>query len=295
MDEFEQLLASERAAVERYVRFRVSAPADADDILQETYIAAYRGFATLRNRATFKAWLLSIARNKCRDYFRARAAQWVIPLDEVTETELSSSRHGVRVVSAVRETMEKLGERDRQILYLYFWKDLPQAEIARRLAIPVGTVKSRLYTAKRNFAHAYPYPPDHTKGDTQMKRIPLPKILPTYTIEPLPEPPFSVKWEELMGWFLVPRLGERLTWGMYDIPSRRLGEYDVSEVVGRAEVHGIEGVEIHVTAYDPMPCNSEGGSNTGRAHLCGATDRHPLPLSGREPYARWRQTVLHLP
>ena len=36
----------------------------------------------------------------------------------------------------------------------------------------------------------------------------LPDILPDYTIEPMTEPPFPVRWEELMGWFIVPRLGE---------------------------------------------------------------------------------------
>lgn len=72
----------------------------------------------------------------------------------------------------------------------------------------------------------------------------LPAILPEYEIRESSEAPFSVKWEELMGWFLVPKLGEKLSWGMYDIPSRQCSHiYDMA-VTGKANVHGIEGVEL---------------------------------------------------
>lgn len=105
--------------------------------------------------------------------------------------------------------------KDKQILYLYFWKELPQAEIAKQLNIPVGTVKSRLHTAKQNFKNKYPYRTDDvSKGEYNMKK--LPEFIPEYKIEAIPDAPFAVKWEELMGWFLVPKLGEKLSWGMYD-------------------------------------------------------------------------------
>ena len=72
----------------------------------------------------------------------------------------------------------------------------------------------------------------------------LPEFIPLYKIEKLDEAPFSVKWEELMGWFLVPRLNEKLSWAMYDIPSRKCSHvYDMA-VTGKAKVHGIEGVEL---------------------------------------------------
>ncbi len=78
--------------------------------------------------------------------------------------------------------------------------------------------------------------------DKQAKQ--LPELLPDYRITPLDTPPFETVWEELMGWFLVPRLGERLSWGMYDLPDRRMtSRFDLC-VTGPAEVHGIEGVEI---------------------------------------------------
>ncbi|GFI64828.1 ECF RNA polymerase sigma factor SigH [Lachnospiraceae bacterium] len=242
MDEFEKLLEAERVSVEQFVRFRMSSKADADDVLQEVYHAACRKFPQLKNRDSFKAWIISIARNKCNDYFRKKAAQCEIPIEEITERELADSRYGASVVTAVRETLDLLGDKDRQILYLYFWKELPQAEIAKQLDIPVGTVKSRLHTAKQNFKNKYPYYSRVLKGENKVKK--LPELIPEYKIEASAEAPFSVKWEELMGWFLVPRIGEKMSWGMYDIPSRKCSHVYDMQVTGKARVHGIEGVEL---------------------------------------------------
>lgn len=243
MDEFERLLEAERISVERFVKFRISAKADAEDVLQEVFFSAYQKYSQLKNTASFKAWIISIARNKCNDYFRRKAACYEIPIDELAEQQLSEGRHGLSVVSAVRDTLSLLGDKDKQILYLYFWKELPQAEIAKRLKIPVGTVKSRLHTAKQNFKNKYPcYHIDESKGEWSMKK--LPELMPEYKIEESNEPPFAVKWEELMGWFMIPKLGEKLSWGMYDIPSRKCSHVYDMEVIGKAKVHGMEGVEL---------------------------------------------------
>lgn len=238
--EFENLLEAERITLERFVRFRLNFKEDADDVLQEVYLTAYQNFSQLRNKESFKAWLLTIARNKCNDYFRQKAAVLEIPIDKITEKEISQGRHGISVMTTVRETVDLLGNKDKQILYLYFWKEMPQAEIAKQLNIPVGTVKSRLYTAKQNFKKNYPYDP--TKGEYSMKK--LPEYIPEYKIEPSEKAPFAVKWEELMGWFLVPKLGEKLSWGMYDMPSRKCDHVFDLKVTGKARVHGIEGVEL---------------------------------------------------
>lgn len=247
MDEFEKLLKTELTAIERFIRFRISSKADADDVLQDVLLTAYQKFHQLKKNDAFKAWIISIARNKCNDYFRKKAVQFEIPIDNLNEIELSYGRHGASVVNTVRETLSLLGSKDKQILYLYFWKDMPQAEIAKLLNIPVGTVKSRLHTAKQNFKNNYPYHPKTTEGETYMKK--MPEYIPEYKIEESSEAPFSVKWEELQGWMLIPKLGETLNWGLYDAPSSKRTEYTEMKVVGKAEVHGIEGVEIVAVQY----------------------------------------------
>lgn len=286
MEEFEALLSAQHTAVERFVRFRIGERADADDVLQEVYLAAYQKYAELRNKSAFKAWILSIARNKCNDFFRKKAALYEIPIDELSERELIDSRRGPSIESAVRETLELLGDRDKQMLYLYYWKELPQSEIARRLGIPVGTVKSRLHTAKQNFKNSYQNQDQSknqkqrntAKGACSMEK--MPEFIPEYTIEASAEAPFSVKWEELQGWLIVPRVGQKLIWGMYDFPTRRRTEYTEMEVTGKAEVHGIEGVEIVAMQFDSADYYRTGSlDRVERRFVAQLTDTHSRYLA----------------
>ena len=275
MDAFEALLNTSRTAVERFVRFRIGTLSDAEDILQEVYLTAYQKFSQLKSKDSFKPWILSIARNKCHDYFRQKALQMEISLDAVTEKELRQSRLGVTPVSMVRETLALLGDKDKQILYLYFWKELPQADIAKALDIPLGTVKSRLHTAKQHFREIYPYPP---KGEITMTK--LPKIMPKYTIEKVDALPFPVKWEELQGWQIIPRLGEKLSWGLYEAPSRKRTEYTEMEVTGKAMVHGIEGVEFVAVQYGAEDYYRTGSSDKiERRFIAQLTDTHSRYLA----------------
>lgn len=268
VDGFEVLLEAEKISVERFVRFKINSKTDADDILQEVYMTAYQKFSQLKNRESFKAWIISIARNKCNDYFRRIATQFEIPLEELTELQQSDSRHGTAEISMVRDTIELLGDKDKQILYLFFWKEIPQAEIAKRLNVPIGTVKSRLYTAKQNFKNKYPYYTAISKGESTMKR--LPEFIPEYKIEASNKKAFDVKWEEIMGWFLVPKLGEKLSWGMYDIPSRKCSHIYDMQVTGKAKVHGIEGVEL--TAREASYSDKDDVIN--RTFVAQLTDTH---------------------
>ena len=291
---FESLLQECKSAVERTIFFRISSRADAEDVLQEVYLMAYRKFETLTDPMAFKAWLIRIAQNKCIDYYRRKAARAEFPMD-ISERVMVYGRCGLREQIIVREIMDKLADKDRNILKLYYFKELSQAEIAKKLNIPVGTVKSRLYTARENFRRLYPVSKerDVQKAEKEQKNISvieeeavkeayvkenyvkklessnaqkksaekesgefmniievLPEILPEYTITPSKEAPFEVIWEELQGWMIVPRQGEKLIWGLYELPSRKRTEYTELEVIGAAEVHGIKGVEIAAVQYD---------------------------------------------
>lgn len=265
MSEFEKLLIECRNAVERYVYFRISEKADAEDILQEVYMTAFQKFDTLTSPARFKPWLIGIAKNKCNDFYRSKCHVELLSIDDISENQFLQSRRGYIENPAVSETMESLGRTDRQILDLYYFGGMPQSDIAGYLNVPLGTVKRRLHTARQNFKNKYPYPP---KGDHIMKK--LPEILPVYTIERSKKEPFAVKWEELMGWFLVPKIGEKLTWGMYDIPSRRCDRIYDMRVTGKAEVHGIEGVELTARESD----HSGKGEIRDRTFAAQLTDTH---------------------
>ena len=106
-----------------------------------------------------------------------------------------------------------------------------------------------------------------------MKKIP--EYLPKYTIRPSTQAPFSVKWEDLQGWLLIPRLGEELTWGMFDGASGKQTEFAELKTLRKAMVHGIEGVEFSVVQY-----NTEDYYRTGsedkmeRTFVAQLTDTH---------------------
>lgn len=269
MEAFEALLEEQITVLRRFVHFKISDYHDAEDVLQEICVAAARGFAALSDPAAFKPWLLGIARHKCNDYYRAKARRMELPLEAIAEHPQNAGLSG-RTAEAVRDTLSLLGDKEKQILYLYYFRQYPQERIAALLGIPLGTVKSRLHSAKASFRSRYPYPP---KGERTMKK--MPDFMPEYAVNPLDKPPFPVRWEEVMGWFIVPRLGEKLTWAAYDWPERRRTETMTLQVTGKAQVHGIEGVEIACTEYDPMECNSAGGQNpVSRTLVAQLTDTH---------------------
>lgn len=247
MKEFEKLLQENFIPLQRYVNFKINNKYDSEDIIQEVCLTATVSFTALKDRSAFKAWLIGIAKHKCMDYYRQKAKNMQISLDDLSESALGTCRMGMTEQNVVRDTLEVLGSKEKEILYLYFFKNLPQEDIAKQLSVPLGTVKSRLHYAKEKFKQHYPYQTKRT-GDKIMNK--LPKILPKYEIQKSKLAPFSVKWEELQGWLLVPRLGESLSWGLYDMPSGKRTEYTEMQVIGKAEIHGIEGVEISAVQYD---------------------------------------------
>lgn len=277
MHGMEEELLRCRGALERYVRYRISNPTDAEDVLQEVYTAAMASRTPLHERTDLKAWLIGIARNKCADYFRRRYHCSEVPIAEAERIAVLPARFAPGRDNPVMDALQRLSAQDQQILRLCYWLELPQKEIAQRLDIPLGTVKSRLYHAREHFRTVYPHPP---KGASPMRNI-MPKILPDYTITPSKLPPFPCKWEELMGWFIVPRLGESLSWAMYDFPERVRTEEDHLTVTGRALVHGLEGVEIQIETSNPMENNQTGDDDcyVQRSLVAQLTDTHCRILS----------------
>ena len=121
MESFERLLEENMRALQRFIFFRVCHRYDAEDILQETCAAAARDKGKLENVEAFRAWLFSIARHKCADYYRTRARDREILMDAVPE---SSSASGIDAgdETAVRDTLDALSSRDKQILFLFYSK-----------------------------------------------------------------------------------------------------------------------------------------------------------------------------
>ena len=238
MTEFEKLLKENLPAVERFIKFKISDDDDAEDVLQECLLSSFRSFEQLRAKEAFRPWIIGIARNKCNGYYREKSKRMEIAVDEFTESLFCHTQFGIGETSLTEETFDLLSNKDKEILKLVFFENLSQSEISKKLGIPVGTVKSRLHTAKQNFRDKYPI----RKVEEIMKK--LPDILPEYKIIKSELSPFEVKCEELKGLSIIPKAGQKCTWRTYNAETGKCEDYTETKVCGKAEIHGIEGVEI---------------------------------------------------
>ena len=256
MKTFEELLSEYGKGAETYVKYKVSVKEDAEDILQETYVQAFNSIDSLKDEEAFRPWLISIARNKVNDYYRKKADVTEVPFDDAVIQYVTINRP---VNTSVSETMKLLDDEERELLHLYYWEDMSVKDIARELNIPEGTVKSRLHKARKSFEKKHP------REELYMKRLPE-KIF-EYKITKTDKQPFETKWNELMGWFLVPEEGNSIRWGIYDYPQRTLTiQYDM-KCKGKAEIHGITGVKV--TAIE-----KEGREKLERKFVAQLTDTH---------------------
>ncbi|MBQ8896777.1 MAG: sigma-70 family RNA polymerase sigma factor [Clostridia bacterium] len=133
MSEFEKLLQENLIPLERYVKFKINNKHDAEDIIQDVCLAATMKFDTLKNTSAFKAWLIGIANHKCNDYYRRKAKDMNISLEVLSESAISTGRLGITEHSVVRDTLDALGDKEKQILYLYFFKNMSQEDISKQL------------------------------------------------------------------------------------------------------------------------------------------------------------------
>jgi len=273
-EQFTTLLTECKNAIKRFVYYKTPSKADGDDVLQETLLAAYTRRDSLHQPEKFKAWLLSIAANKCNDFYRKRATlpEWLPDSDHALDNALQQTHYGLTIADTVQEALLLLGENDAALLRLVYIERYKLAEVAAMLDIPIGTVKSRLFAAKRRFKDAYPFTFSHkkSKGAKTMKK--LPETLPEYTFTESTDAPFPVKWEEKPGWFIVPRLGEKISWGIYDWPEKKRTSLVEMEVTFRTTVHGVEGVEI-------VACENYKGTNYTRTFVEQLTDTHVRTLA----------------
>lgn len=244
---FESLLLQNRSVTERYIHFRIKSFHDAEDVIQNTYLKAFRGFDALRDKKLFKTWLLAIAKNECSYYFRRNSARVTEPLGNIGDIGEAESPDGAEVVYDV---LSRLPGESAQVLELFYLKGKSIAQISEVLALPTGTVKSRLHNARKRFRDMAPsgVKSCYAKGDFVMEYVMgFPKLVPELRLERSDEPFFSVKWEEDS--FIVPRVGNRAAEATYRYPSGQAALISTLYVPKRAFVDDVEGVKVCRDTY----------------------------------------------
>ncbi|SEG99831.1 RNA polymerase sigma-70 factor, ECF subfamily [Nonomuraea solani] len=145
------------AQVHRYLARRAG-PADADDLMSETFLTAFKQrdrFTSSRSPTGALPWLLGIATNLLRMHQRSETRRWAAwartgadpavpaPADQVADRV--DAEVTFRLMAGV---LEELADGDRDALLLFAWAGLTYEEIAAALDVPTGTVRSRLHRAR---------------------------------------------------------------------------------------------------------------------------------------------------
>jgi RNA polymerase sigma-70 factor (ECF subfamily) len=127
---------------------------DVDDVFQETWMRVVRSAHRYDPQQRFSAWLFAIAWNLVKDRWARRAPHDDVDLTAMPSAERSPEERAVANERAgrVREMVDRLPERLAQAILLRFFEELSEKEVAVRLGIPVGTVKSRLHHGLRRLA-----------------------------------------------------------------------------------------------------------------------------------------------
>jgi RNA polymerase sigma-70 factor (ECF subfamily) len=163
---FDDLLARYRSRILHLVRCRVGASSLwVEDVAQDVFVQVHRKAGSFQGRSSVKTWLYAVAINVCRDHQRHErrspqaapvSIEAVEPLADLPDGSLDplerlEQQERERLV---REAFETLGAAHRTVLYMRDHEDMSYEQIADALAVPIGTVRSRLHNARAALADA---------------------------------------------------------------------------------------------------------------------------------------------
>ena len=118
---------------------------EAEDVTQKVFVAAWTGRHNFRpERASLPAWLLGITRNKVVDAHQARSKQRRIATELATNAQAPPEPIDVAARLIIADEIARLDEVPQRVLRMAFYDDLTHAQIAERLQLPPGTVKSHI-------------------------------------------------------------------------------------------------------------------------------------------------------
>jgi RNA polymerase sigma-70 factor, ECF subfamily len=129
----------------------------AHDAVQQTFLQAWRASARFEPDGALSSWLFQICRRVCIDQYRreSRAQDAVTTTGSLDEHAVDGpSLERAWTVWEVRRAIEALDPEEREVVRLYHLEGWSHAQIAAHLGIPVGTVKSRSFRARRQLAAA---------------------------------------------------------------------------------------------------------------------------------------------
>lgn len=148
-DDIETILHSYGNILFRLCLITLGNAIDAEDAVQETMIKYLLKKPVFENAEHEKAWLITVATNKCKDILRFRNRHPVINMEEINEFTKESSDSGIL------DALMTLPEKYRTVLVLYYVEEYDTKTIARMIGRTPSAVKMRLQKGRRLLAEAY--------------------------------------------------------------------------------------------------------------------------------------------
>lgn len=149
--EFEALVHAYQADLYRYAFWLCKDKALAEDIVQETFLRAWKALDKLHDAKAAKAWLITIMRREMARYFKNNAKS-DLPLEEIEHIENSAGLDNVNTI-ALQQAIAKLPEEYREPLLLQVIGGYSCTEIAEILHIKPGAVMTRTFRARQKLRH----------------------------------------------------------------------------------------------------------------------------------------------
>jgi len=143
------------AACYRLARRIVRDPALAEDVVQEAFLAIWRGAARfVPERARASAWIMTLVHRRAVDIVRREERRRALPLGEDHDERADESAESVVWLRLERERVQRalaqLPDQQRETLELAYYGGFTQSELAERLGRPLGTIKSQMFTGLQN-------------------------------------------------------------------------------------------------------------------------------------------------
>ena len=146
-EDFSTLYQAYVDPVFRYLYSRVSSAQDAEDLTSQTFLQAYRSYASLRDQNSFAPWLFKIARNKLNDFYRGRENNIAL-LPETIESDLPEPSQVFELderLKQLRLLIFALPEDEQELIRLRYLGELTYREIAETLGKTEQAVKKSIY------------------------------------------------------------------------------------------------------------------------------------------------------
>ncbi len=121
----------------------------AEEVVQETFVALWKGARGYAGRASVSTWILGIARNQSFAAIRREEKGARFPPDPPDLPDPQQELEAEACTARVRKAVDELPAQQREVVFLAFYEGLPYQQIARIVGVPEGTVKSRMYHARR--------------------------------------------------------------------------------------------------------------------------------------------------